>query len=395
MLQDERPVVLHLGVYKPTATTFEGVFMITGMMIGAGILALPSAVAGLGVLVGAGLMLFVGLVTLILHLALGEVAVRTAGPMQLPGFAGKYLGRWAEGLVSVTIILRSFGALLAYLIGSGAVLSALFGGRESSWTAIFWSLGSLLVWAGLARVKLAEKIIGSVVILVVIGISFYLFPSITLTNLDLFNFTNWLAPLGVILFAFSATPAIAEAHAVLPGSERRFRRALIIGTLLSTLVYILFAVAVVGVLGDTVTEVATVALGNKFGAGMLLFANIFAILAMSTAYMGVGTALKETFIWDYKIKKLTAAFLVAVVPIGLFVLGLRSFILILEVVGGIFIATENIIMALVFYKARLQGDIKPKYFRLPHAIFFTGVVLITYLAVLGVSLYDIGVKLFY
>lgn len=394
MLKEERQVVHHAGVYKPTATTAEAMFMITGSTIGAGVLALPFAVATVGPILGAIILIVLASITILLQLMLGEIAVRTAIPLQLPGLAGKYLGKFAKGFISFTIILRSYGALIAYLLGAGTALSVLLGGEVISWTIIFWSIVSALIWAGLQRVKQAEKFMSLAVMFIIVGISFFAFPHITIPNLLFINTSNLLLPIGVILFALSSTPAVAEAHALLPGSERHFRRALIFGTLLPAIVYFLFMISTVGALGSDTTPVATVGLGNRFGTGMLLFGTIFAVLAMGTAFMGLGTALKETFMWDHKVPSMYATFLVILVPLALLLLGARGFVTILEVVGGVFIATENAIMALVYYHARVAGDIQPRFFKLSHARLATSVVLAFFLAVAVASGLDVVHKLF-
>lgn len=394
MLTQERPVILHQGIYKPASSATEAVFMITGLTIGAGVLALPYAIATVGVVLGGIILILLAGITLLLHLMLGEIAVRTNEPLQLPGFAGKYLGRFAKQLISATIILRSYGALLAYMVGAGAVLAGLFGGNSISWSVVFWSIGSALIWSGLQRVKQAEKLLSLCVMAIIVVISFFILPHATTDNLLSINTHNLLLPISILLFALSATPAVAEAHALLPGSEHRFRRALILGTIIPAVIYLLFAFAVVGALGTHTTPVATLGLGERFGAGILFFANLFAVLAMSTAFMGLGTALKESFVWDHKIKPLLAVFLVAVVPITLFLLGARGFITILEIVGGIFIALENSIMALVYYQARTQGDIAPRWFKLPHARLLTSVVLAFFAVVLVASALDVFHKLF-
>jgi amino acid permease len=388
MLKDERPVVLEQGIYKPVATTSEAVFMITGLTIGAGVLAVPYAVAEVGMWVGLAYIAVLGLVTLGINLLLGEVAVRTKEPLQIPGFAGKYLGPWAKRLVSFTIVLRSYGAILAYMIGAGIALSALFGGQPEMWSILFWSIGITLVWKGLNRVKVADKIMSLAVMVIIGGISFYLLPEVAPENAVALNPSHWLAPIGVILFALSATPAVAEAHALLPNSEKRFRTALTLGTIIPTLLYILFAYAVVGTLGHTVTGIASVGLGERYGQGMLFFANLFAVLAMSTAFMGLGTALKQTFIWDHKLPPLGATFLVAAVPLILFLLGVRQFVTILELIGGVFIGIENTIMVLVYLKARHDGTIAPRSYKLSHAHAISAVLGLFFVAVAAFSLID-------
>ena len=89
-------------------------------------------------------------------------------------------------------------------------------------------------------------------------------------------------PYGVLLFALHASPAIAEAHALLPGSQRHFRRAVILGTLIPIAVYMLLALAAVGAGGLSVTEVATVGLGSKIRRWRGLAGQPLAVFAMGT-----------------------------------------------------------------------------------------------------------------
>lgn len=353
MLSASQTVILHNGIYKKTATMSEAVFMITGMTIGAGILGLPYAIAQAGLGVGLLLIAVLGTVMLALHLMIGEVATRSGENLQLPGLAEKYLGKLAKYALSVILIASGLATLLAYLIGEGISLATLFGGDPLTWSVIFWSVGSFLIWGGLHRVKKAEKIISFTVMSIIVLLSLWLLPKFDSAELLTFNQSGLLFPLGVILFALHASPAIGEAHALLPGAPRAFRRALILGTLLPIGLYILFTAAVVGAIGsEHLTEVATVAIGARFGSFVLVFANIFAILAMSTAFMGLGTALRETLEWDYHIPKAAAKFFVMAVPLLFLLLGVRSFVLILDVVGGVFIALEALIMAAVYIRAR-------------------------------------------
>ncbi len=190
--------------------------------------------------------------------------------------------------------------------------------------------------------------------------------------------TQMFLPYGVILFALSGGASIAEAHALLPGSQRRFKKAIIIGTLIPVAVYLLFALAVVGATGLNTTEVATTGLGAMFGRPIVLAANIFAVLAMGTAFMGVGMALKQTLTWDSKIPKWGADILVILLPLALFLLGMRSFILILDVTGGLFISAESIIMVLAAHEARLKGDLPAERYGIKHFWLLAAPVLLVF-----------------
>lgn len=356
---EERPVVLHQGMYKPTATVTEAVFMITGMTIGAGILAIPYAVQQVGLLAGLGCIAAIGLVMLLLNLMIGEIAIRTRLPLQLPGFAEKYLGKWAKTVLSFTVLSSSFGSLVVYIVGEGRTLATLFGGNDVLWSIIFWSLGSFCILAGLQRIKLIEKAFGIVIMAIIAGISMLLLPHFKVAELYSANLNLIFLPIGVILFAMHATPAIVEAHTLLPGSERHFRRAVILGTLIPTALYMLFAAAVVGFNGAATTEIATIGIGTALGPAVAVFANVFAILAMSTGFMGLGTALKEILTWDFKLSDHRASFVVIALPFSIFLLGARGFISILSLIGGVFIAIESIILCGVYLRARQLGDIVP------------------------------------
>jgi amino acid permease len=360
---EERPVILHKGIFKPTATTAEAVFMITGMTIGAGILVIPYAVEQVGLLIGLGFIFGLGLIVLLLNLMIGEIIVRTKAPLQLPGLAEKYLGKWARNLLSATMLFSSFGSLLVYIIGEGKTLQALFGGNGIIWSIIFWSIGSFCIVAGLQRLRVIEKVFGIIIMAIIIFISVLLLPHFSATNIFSVNLSRLFFPLGIILFALHATPAIAEAHALLPNANRRFRRAVIIGTLIPIALYALFALAVVGFTGHNTTEIATIGLGKSLGPAIMTLISIFAILAMSTGFMGLGTALREIFVWDWKMNDHGATFLVIALPLSLFLLGIRDFTASINFIGGLFISIESIIICGIYARARQLGDIAPVHYR--------------------------------
>ena len=353
----EKKIILHQGVYKPAASVADAVFMITGMTIGAGVLGIPYVVAQVGLKIGLAYILALGLVMLFLNLMLGEIAVRTNESLQIPGLAGKYLGKWAKLLLNIIIVFASYGALLAYIIGEGQALSALFGGSPVAWSVIFWSIVSIIVWRGLQTIKSVEKVLSIIVISIICGLSFYILKDFKLANWVYTDLSKIFLPYGVILFALNGTPAVIEAHALLPRSQRHFRKALIIGSLIPVAVYVLFALAVAGATGLGTSEVATIGLGAKFGNGVLVLGNIFAILAMAGGFIGSGIALKQNFVWDNKINKILAEFLVISVPLLLFIAGLRQFITILSVAGGVFIGIEAVILIIVCWQARRKGDL--------------------------------------
>ncbi|MFA6104986.1 MAG: aromatic amino acid transport family protein [Patescibacteria group bacterium] len=392
-MRSEKQVFLHRGIYKPSATLSEAVFMITGMTIGAGVLAIPYAVAQVGLLTGIAYIAALGLIIMFLNLMIGEIASRTKEPMQLAGFAGKYLGSWAKYFLSFIFLFSAFGTLLVYVIGEGTSLAAVFGGSPTLWSVVFWSVGSFLIWGGLKRIKSIDKLFGIIIMGIITGLSLYLLPRFNFAELSYFDGSQIFFPLGVILFALHASPAISEAHALLPNRARDFRRALILGTIIPILLYIIFTIAVVGFTGAETSEIATIGLGVALGPFIGVMANVFAVLAMSTGFIGLGTALRETLSWDLKVPDKGSLFLVVSVPLILFLFGIRSFISVLDVVGTVGIAFEGIIMGWVYLRARKGSDALPESYLSPrHPLLISFPVIAFFGSLLLFSFYRFFVK---
>jgi amino acid permease len=170
----------------------------------------------------------------------------------------------------------------------------------------------------------------------------------------------------VILFALAGAVAIPEMKEELAKNKSMLKRAIIIGALIPIILYLIFSIAVLGNCGKETTEIATTCLGNKFGFGMLLFGNLFAIFAMSTSFLSLGLALKEMYNYDYNIKKNLSWFLACIVPLILFFLVLffiqqERFFNTIGLTGGIAMTLEGILIVLMFNKAKKLGERKPEY----------------------------------
>lgn len=366
MSSSEPRIVFHKGVYKKAATLSEAVFLITGVTIGAGILGLPYAIAQVGLGIGLIYIVALGVVMLLLNLMIGEVVAETKKPLQIAGLAEVYIGRWAGYLLVITTIIGSYGALVAYVVGEGETLQQILGGNNFWWSILFWVIGSVIVWRGLETAKRTQTIMGLGVIGIIILLSLFILPHGSGKNISYTNWTQLFFPFGVILFALHGAPAIAEVKALLPGQPRTFRKALIIGTIIPIIVYLLFVTAVVSIGGMGTAEIATITLGTRFGRGVILASNIFAIIAMGTAYVGLGIALKQTFTWDLKWSQRISNIATIGIPIVLFILGLRSFITIINVVGGVFISLEAILTIVIYWRARRKIRTVPQGFGFHH-----------------------------
>ncbi len=194
---------------------FEGAATLIGTIIGAGILGIPFVVMKAGFLTSLITLVGIGLILMLINLAMGEIVLRTKGNHQLTGYSTIYLGAWGKGLMTFSMVFGIYGALLAYLIGEGQVLSQLFGGSEFLWSTIFFIAGSLFILGSVEYLKKSEFWLTSIELIIFIGILLSLFSSkqFAVSNLAEFSWTKVLVPYGVVLFAYLGTsciPAIKE-----------------------------------------------------------------------------------------------------------------------------------------------------------------------------------------
>jgi tyrosine-specific transport protein len=143
------------------------------------------------------------------------------------------------------------------------------------------------------------------------------------------------------------------------------KKAIIIGSSIPIIVYLLFALSVVGVLGKATHEIGALGLAAILGEKMAFIGAIFALLTMSTSFLVLGLALKELFWYDYGLRKNTSWLLACFVPFLLFLLiktrNLASFTKILDFAGVITGVIIGVLIVLMVMNAKKKGERKPEY----------------------------------
>ncbi|MFH0814750.1 MAG: aromatic amino acid transport family protein [Candidatus Falkowbacteria bacterium] len=339
---------------------WEAVATLVGTIIGAGILGIPFAVHKVGF--GAGLIfLFVlGIAVMFVHLMVGEMMLRNKEDHQIAGCVKKYVGHGWQYLEYLAIFIGNYGALLAYIIAIGAVLSAMWGGDAEWHSIIFWLAGSIVLYFGLKWVKVIELIMVIGVFSVVLIISGAGASSLSqITWFENIGFHNTFLLYGVILFAYAGTGAIFSVKKILNEERRLIKKAIVYAGLIAMVVYVLFTATVLAICGGNVTEVATVGLGSALGRWAIIVGNLFAFFTLSTSFLSVGLGLKQIFEYDLKINHRVAWLLVVFVPFLLFLSGIRDFITILGVVGAFSFGASGILIVTAYRRAKKLGDQRP------------------------------------
>jgi tyrosine-specific transport protein len=360
------------GLGHERITFWQGVAIIFGANIGAGILSLPygSRTGGFAALVVA--LLIAGFLTTASMLYVAEVALRTDTPLQLSGLARKYLGNAGSWLIFAGITINGLGALIAYASGSGQILADLLGVPEVLGSLLFYVPGVVVVWLGLKATGRSEQAITSgmvLLMLVLVGWTI-LGPGIDGANLTYLRPYFIVPIMNLAVFAFIAQYTVPElARGLAQHAPRMLPRAVVAGMCATGFFLALVPFAALGMIGpDRVTPVITIAWAESLGPLAYYCANVFALLAMLTSFWAIGltllTNIFDRFSWPATGSvrhRLMGVALVAVPPFLIAALGLAGFVSALGYAGGFAGAIMSIIPVLMLRQARRHGDREPEW----------------------------------
>jgi len=345
------------------------VAVLAGSTIGVGFYGIPFTFVKAGL--ATGLLFFFGVVGLVLltNLLMGEVTLRTHQRHQMVGYVNKYLGAWAKRLNIFIFWVTIYGSLIGIVIVSGNfisnIISPYINFSPVTFSTIFIIVASFLVLAGLKTVSKFDLIMMSVVIAIILVIGFSGIRHIDLANYS-FGFTNmWFLPFGVILFSLSSN-GIPLMREILVGTERSLKKAITCGTLIPAGIYLFFAIIVLGICGEVTSPDAISGLNGLLGSKIILIGSIVGFLTSSTIFLNIATSLKESLQEDFKIRRRWMWILAILPPYLLFLLGIRNFIDIISLVGGVAVSVHLILLIMMYVKAKRNGDRLPEYsIRLP------------------------------
>lgn len=360
--------------------------MLTGSIIGAGIFGIPYVSSRAGFWVGEAYIIGLLFLVIFLHLCYGEIVERTQEAHRIVGYARKYLGEKAERISFFLGLANGYMALLLYVIAAGKFVSIItFNAISPFWgSMLFWFLGTAILWRGTRPLAAGEFLMTGLLIffigfVVVRGASFVHF-----SNFTPFNPSQLFLPYGVILFSLTGAFAIPEMRLIL-SEGKKYAAAIIAGTAIPAVLYLIFNFVVVGMSGAHTSVQAIEGITLIAGEWVGWVGSLAGLLAIATSYFVFGLNLKHMLMLDRHISSFKSTFFIAGVPVILFLLGFQQFIAVMSVAGAVFGAAVSIIILLVYMRARRSGDRKPAFsLGIPNAIVYTIIA-----AMAGAGVYQI------
>ncbi|MBI2624839.1 MAG: hypothetical protein HYW70_00670 [Candidatus Nealsonbacteria bacterium] len=346
-----------------------------GTIIGVGIFGLPYVALKAGFPTTLIYLLFLFLIAVFLHIIYGKVAVGTKELHRLPGYVGEYLGPAWKNLSFFIIGLGLVGALLAYLIIGGgflnSIFSSYFGGNFLIYTLFFFISGSYLIFRGIKAISLIELPILAAFYTILALFFWKARPFIDPSYFKGVNLKFSFLPYGPILFSLWGLSVIPELKEMLEGRMESLKKVIIAGILVSAVTYLAFIFVVFGSSGPLTSEDAISGLGNIFGSNTIKLGFLFGVFTAFDSFVILGLTLKKIFQYDFGVSHKTAFLLTILMPLALFLAGIRRFIDVIGFTGAVAIGSEAIIVVFLyreFLRKKFSREMSIFYYFLP--IFF-------------------------
>ncbi len=345
---------------------------LVGGTVGVGIFGIPFVFVKAGLLPGLLFLVGLTLIVILLNMMYGEIVLRTSTRHLLLGYTHKYLGHIPKNFLLLTYVLSGYGAMLAYIIIAGTFLENLFSFfaylSPTIFSTLFFLAGAVIILIGIRAVSRFDLLMLVFFVILIFSIALFSAKEIDINNYVTITNEFWFLPFGVIFFAMSGLAAIPLAWEALNensssgyGGALKLKPVLFMGTIIPAILYLIFGLTVMGVSGESTSPDAISGLAFFLGPKVALIGSIFGILAVSTSFIGMGLALRESFQDDFQFSRFKSWLIVVIPPYILFLLGLRNFIEVIGLVGGLALSVEGIFLLFLYMKARRKGDRVPEY----------------------------------
>jgi amino acid permease len=273
--------------------------------VGAGILALPIALAGVGPLAGVVLLVVLGIINQLTIAAMAEAVARNGSVRYGHAFIGllvsEYLGPSSSLLLTVVLILEGIASLLAFYIGVSTQLQYATHVPAVAWTALLFGIGLYVV----SR-KSLNATVASALVVGAIAISLILLLALLgLTHLQPANLVYTEVPylgglqlvFGVILGTYFGHLSVSNCARVVlhrDPSARALIRGSVAAQVAAMLLYCTWVLAVQGAIapqvlaGQAGTSLAPLA--ALVGTPVLVLGSILVIVApgMGSIHLSLG-----------------------------------------------------------------------------------------------------------
>lgn len=327
-------------------SVFGGSLIVAGTTIGAGMLAMPLVTAAGGFLPAAFIYLVCWALMIVAGLIMLEVHMWTGERSNIVTMSEKFLGPIGKWIASLLYIFLFYTLCVAYNAGGGGLIADFFSLPPLMGSVLFAGALFIFLSIGVRSVDWLNRWL-----MLLLFVSYGIFVAFGIAHIDGGRLVEgdvsraYLAlPVIFTTFSFQGTvPSLAD---YLGGDVTKTRRAIVWGTTLALIIYLIWQILVLGIAPKEgpgglfealrAGKTAVFSLEHALGRGSLaLIAALFAFSAMATSFLGVNLGLID-FIADgiHQKSRPLALFLAFAPPLILTALFPGLFVSALSVAGG-------------------------------------------------------------
>lgn len=387
--------------------TLGSTLLVSGTMIGAGMLAMPLTSAGIGFTFT--VILLIALWAFLTYSALLFVEVYQTADYDagIGTLAAQYFGKPGRIIATSVLMIFLYALLSAYVTGGGGILASTLPSMGSPEFNNKASIFIFTVFFG-AFIVIGTKVTDGfnrvLFFLMLAALAFVLvlmMPEIKLTNLMAMPIDNALlisaAPIFFTSFGFHGS--IPCLNNYLEGNVKALRYSIIVGSLITLIGYIIWQLSTHGVLSQTLflqilhqdptlnglVEASRQITGSEMIAGTV---KVFSALALITSFLGVALGLLECVddllkrAYNISANRFTLGVLTFLPPLLFAFFYPKGFILALGYAGQMFAFYAVVLPAALAWKAR------QKHPNLPYRV-WGGNWLLLVIAILGIVITSI------
>lgn len=395
--------------------TFGGILLIAGTQIGAGMLALPITTAKGGITNSLVLFILSFLYMLLtLFLVLEANLYEESYEANIITMAKKRLGTIGQFVAWFSFLLLLYSVAAAYISAGGSLLaqvmqSILHEGGTSTWgTMLFVVIFGGTVFFGAWLIDYINRILMIGLILSYLSLLIFVMPHVNLSTVSLGDPRFLFAAVPVVVLSFTSHIIVPSLRTYLHNQVGQLKKALLIGSLVPLLFYIIWEILILGVMpiegnyglakiaaGPYPVATLAEALKNNLGLTWIAFGVAsFSFFALVTSFLGVVLALMDFLADGFQIRKSLAGrallFAITIVPPMVFAFFFPAGFVLALSYAGVFVAIlYGILPVIMIWKARYKENF-PAVYRVPGG---KGTLIISLLGAVFVIFFQIAATL--
>ncbi|MBQ4831879.1 amino acid permease [Pseudoalteromonas sp. MMG010] len=360
--------------------TIGSMFIVAGTTIGAGMLALPIASAGLGFTTAFVLLVASWLLmtyTALLMLELHQFAPRDA---TLNTLAKLWLGKKGQYVANFSMVFLFYALCAAYIAGGGSQLQLRINTAlnlniaPQMASVILACVIAFVITLGTSKVDVLNRVLFSIKIVVLASLFYMLTPYVHTTHLLEMPLQNGLilAALPVVFTSFGFHGSIPSIVKYVGLEIKSLRKVMIAGATLPLVIYIFWQLISQGImsqhalinsdgLSGFINSVSQIAHTPMVKTAIMLFAD----LALATSFLGVSLGLFDFFADtfkqnDNKLGRVKTALITFIPPLGFALFYPQGFIMALGYAAIALVVLAVFLPVFMVYQQR-QSATKPGY----------------------------------